>query len=381
MGVKMDAATGGPLQRFEPHETRLTTYGAAACWQLNRVCRVRMERLLRVCTGSSRSRRGRREKRYWMCTSEELLGDCDGISLSENPTIPALIIYIASYPRSGNSLIQQLVHDFFGRPTSTVLERKPVKVERYAKGEFPSIRNWRTPPRKRPLIGRLLSAWNPLPYRLASFDLRLPTGESVPQKYLMPGCLSILTSRNRRRLAKMDSTFFIKTHALPFDEYLDGEFVVIPVRQPGAVLNSLKHYLKDHRDKDFSLKEVIEGKTPYANWSDWHNKWLDVQCRSPSQMLLLRFEDTVSDPQAASEKISHLLCVPYDAKAKLKDFEELHQSAPKHFRAGQADAWRQAYSAEELALLTELHGGTNDRLNQVILSQKGRGYRIADSRS
>jgi hypothetical protein len=153
---------------------------------------------------------------------------------------------------------------------------------------------------------------------------------------------------------------------------MHGEFVVLPVRHPGAVLNSLKHFFKDHRDKELSLREVIEGKTSHGNWSDWHKEWLGIQSRYPFQTLVLRFENTVCDPRAASERISLLLNVPYDTKAKLKDFKDLQQSAPKHFRAGQPDAWRQAYSADELALLMGLHGPTIDRLDQVISSQESR---------
>ena len=279
-----------------------------------------------------------------------------------------MLIHLASYPRSGNSLVQQVIHDYFGRPTSTIFDLKPAKVERYINIEVPSIRNWRKPSARPSLIGGILSRFDPLPDWLASFDLTLPSGEVILQKYLMPGCPEILTPSNRKKLARMDSTFFIKTHRRPYDAYFEGEFIILPVRHPGAVLNSLKHFMKDHRGKDVPLDDVIAGKTPHGSWSEWHSRWLAIHAQYPSQMLILRFEETLADPRAAAERISDFLQVPYDEEAHLKDFEKLQQTAPKHFRSGKADAWKQAYTLDQEALVEELHSPTMSRLNRIAES-------------
>jgi hypothetical protein len=281
-----------------------------------------------------------------------------------------MIIYIASYPRSGNSLIQQVVHDYFGRPTSTAFDRKQEKIDRYINGEIPTIRDWHAPRTNRSLLDRLYYRFDPLPYWLASFSLQLPSGQVIPQRYLMPGCSKVLTMKVRRRLGEMDSTFFVKMHRPPFEGYCDGEFVILPVRHPGAVLNSLKHFMRDHRGKDLALRDVILGKTPHGNWSEWHQKWLDVQSQHPGKTLLLQFEQTIADPGMAAERISTFLNIPYFKDAKLKDFETLHQKAPKHFRSGKTDAWKDAYTPEDLALLMDLHEGTRSRMDQLLAGQR-----------
>jgi hypothetical protein len=229
----------------------------------------------------------------------------------------------------------------------------------------PTIRNWRQPAARQYFMRGLLSRFDPLPDWLASFDLTLPSGDVIPQKYLLPGCPEILNQSNRKRLARMDSTFFVKTHWRPYESYFEGEYIILPVRHPGAVLNSLRHFLKDHRGKDIPLDDVIAGKTPHGDWSEWHARWLDVQERYPSQVLILRFEETVADPLGAAEQISTFLQVPYDDGAQLTDFETLQSTAPKHFRSGKAEGWRKAYTPEQQAQIEELHSPTMFRLNSI----------------
>ena len=138
-----------------------------------------------------------------------------------------MLIHLASYPRSGNSLVQQIIHDYLGRPTSTIFDRKPAKLERYINNEVPTIRNWRQPSARQYFTRGLLSRFDPLPDWLASFDLTLPSGDVISQKYLLPGCPEILNPSNRKRLARMDSTFFVKTHWRPYESYFEGEFIIL----------------------------------------------------------------------------------------------------------------------------------------------------------
>lgn len=280
-----------------------------------------------------------------------------------------MIIYIASYPRSGNSLVQQLIHDFFGRPTTTLLGRKEAKLARYRDGQIASIRNWCNPPSAATLAAKFIRIYDPLRFCLASYDLTLPSGATIPQKYLMPGNAALFTRRHRKNLAAMDSTFFVKTHGAPYPQFFQGERVILPVRHPGAVLNSLKHFLKDHRGKEVSLDDVIAGRTEHGDWSEWPERWLDACAVVRSQALLLSFEDTVSAPRAACEKISAFLDIPFFASARLQDFESLHKSAPKHFRSGKADEWKGAYDTEQFQLLLKLHEPTLTRIERALEPQ------------
>ena len=55
-----------------------------------------------------------------------------------------MIIYIASYPRSGNSLTQLTITTYFERPI-TALNPQSKKAEYYAAGKAEFVKNWRSP--------------------------------------------------------------------------------------------------------------------------------------------------------------------------------------------------------------------------------------------
>ena len=155
-----------------------------------------------------------------------------------------MIIYIASYPRSGNSLTQKTITTYFERPI-TALTPKSKCAEFYANGGASFIKNWRynvQPISGNDKIWQLL--WNKLNKRIfkiydlnkwiALYDLDVPP-YSKNCRFLLPGCGNVLTPKNRKLLAAdLNSHIFIKTHELPFKNYFEGEYVIQPIRHPGA---------------------------------------------------------------------------------------------------------------------------------------------------
>ncbi len=121
-----------------------------------------------------------------------------------------MIIYIASYPRSGNSLTQRTIITYFERPI-TAINPKSTKAEFFANGGASFIKNWHYNVQPTPNNHRVWQKlWNKLNDRIfkiydinkwiALYDLNVPP-YSEKCRYLLPGCKNVLTPKNRQLLA------------------------------------------------------------------------------------------------------------------------------------------------------------------------------------
>ena len=281
-----------------------------------------------------------------------------------------MIIYIASYPRSGNSLTQKVIQTFFERPISTDdpggVNQRSQKANTYASGTVPFITNWRWPnDNSRPpsrwdkLQARILN--NNLHRWIALYDLNVPP-YSKNCRYLLPDCSRVLTAKNRQQLAGEDSHFFIKTHRLPFKEYFAGEYVIQPIRHPGAVLWSWFNLRKANGDTTISLEKVISE----SSWSNYHQAWSKAIPLLNDRLIRTRYEEVVTQPLKACDQISATIGLGYNPDNKMPSFEELHKKDPRHFRAGKATGWKENFTLGQIQLLEKLHGKTMQELGYEI---------------
>ena len=294
-----------------------------------------------------------------------------------------MIIYIASYPRSGNSLMQRTITTHFERPI-TALNPNSKRAEYYANGGEGLIENWRCNIKtfnRQGIWQTLLNKLNNKIFKrynlnewIALYDLNVPP-YSKNCRYLLPGCKNVLTSKNRQLLAAdCNSHIFIKTHEPPFKNYFDGEYVIQPIRHPGAVIWSYYNLIKtelqhNYKYSKMTLEKVIRGKVGYGLWSNYHQSWSQAIPLLNGRLIRIRFEDLIVDRIKACEQISKTIKLGYNPAKKMPSFEELRKKEPHHFRAGKATGWEEHYTDEQILLLQKIHGSTMEQL----------GYRIDNS--
>jgi hypothetical protein len=278
-----------------------------------------------------------------------------------------MIIYVASYPRSGNSLTQNLIQTFFERPITTddqgSRSKGSQKAKTYASGTVPFITNWRwpngnsnPPSRWDKLQARILN--NNLDRWIALYDLNVsPYTKNC--RYLLPDCLRVLTPKNRQKLAVDNSQFFIKTHQPPYQEYFQGEYVIQPIRHPGAVLWSYFNLQKVYGNTTISLEKVIRNKS----WSNYHRTWSQVIPSLKGRFIRLHFEDTLSNSLEVCNQISTMTNLEYNPDNTMPSFEKLNKKEPNHFRAGKVNDWEKNYTHDQMQLLDEFHGFTMQQLD------------------
>ena len=214
-----------------------------------------------------------------------------------------MIIWIASYPRSGNTLVRKILWECFGQNTHSKYNDK---FDLGSKSEISD------------LIGHL------------------DHGDSWPDFY------------ERARIATQP--VFIKTH----EPENDDEKMIFVVRDGRSAMVSYFHYYRDVLKKEVSMLDILCGNTPFGSWSD-----LAESCgfgRRPNT-LTLRFEDLILNPEVEIKKI-----LKFTGLKKVLDYENdfsrLNNVFSGFFRSGSNEKNLLELSEGELALFGLLHGET-----------------------
>lgn len=219
---------------------------------------------------------------------------------------PVMIVWLASYPRSGNTLFRLMFQTVFRRQTYT--KYSPTDIAR-------AVNN---PADCGPLHGSWSECYGPM-------------------------------SRDP------DATYFVKTHEAPED---DGKAIYI-VRNGLAAIRSYQHYLLDFNGRDYSLEQIILGEARFRSWG-WHlDAWNPL---NRPETLLLRYEDLVQSPEEQLERIATFAGLSR-RDAWVNEFAKWHTQNPKLFRAGPAVAAEAGYTEEQLQLFWTLHGDWMGKLD------------------
>ncbi len=127
--------------------------------------------------------------------------------------------------------------------------------------------------------------------------------------------------------AKSDEAYFIKTHEPPND----ASKAIYVVRDGRSSIISYYHYLRDlNGDQAITIEDVVIGACNFGSWSDHIASWDPV--RRPDT-LLLRYSDLVARTDGVIEAISAFIERPVKKKANIS-FDELRLNDAKFYRSG-----------------------------------------------
>ena len=212
-----------------------------------------------------------------------------------------MIVWLASYPRSGNTFVRMLLREYFGLETYSVYNDELDIGDSQVLSNTVGHRSYE-------------GGWDAF-YKTAS-----SSEEITP----------------------------IKTHDAPTD---DAKAIFI-VRDPAAVMVSLFYYLQNFGRFEFSMEDVILGATAFGPWSRHLAAW------SPSQRpntLFLKYEEITAAPEVAVDQIATFLGLEKSDGA-LPAFSELQKAHPKFFRTGSDARNKSELSDGQRALLQFMCG-------------------------
>lgn len=213
-----------------------------------------------------------------------------------------MLIWMASFPRSGSSLTQQVLWQCFGK---NIARAKRTKVN--AKSE--------------PHIG--------------------------PDYYSEGLTLPQIAQRARAEEGKV----IAKTHDMPEGD----DPAIFIVRDGRATMSSYTRHQNQIAKKSFTLEEIIRGKK--GDWSEYTNAWLDA----PIEKVVLRYEKLrVGDP-AELEKLGAFIGLPV-LKSYESAVEDMRAARPLHVQVAADGPGIAEVESQAGDLFWEIHGKTMDRL-------------------
>jgi len=224
-------------------------------------------------------------------------------------------VWIASYPRSGNTFLRIILRDAFGLPSYSLY---------YLEGDTHSD----------------------------------PSAEAVEQAPLLPN-----NWRDSLVQAEDAPPILIKTHDLPSDQ---GPAVFI-ARDGRAAIHSYYHYHKKYAFEQPSLTEVIAGACQFGSWSEHYRAWLP---KSRPKTLLILYDELVERPQAVIKALAGFLNLT-PANTCLPEFHELQRKLPSFFRRGQNSDYLSEWSPAHMALFNHLHASAMEELGFPITPSAG----------
>lgn len=231
-----------------------------------------------------------------------------------------MLVYLASYPRSGNSWSRSTVKHYFKVQTYTI----------YAADSRQTI--------------------------LARFGHGLPATAFVDNpNFLIPAL--------RRRLAAADQLVLVKTHEPPFTEYFAGEKVIHIVRHPGAALWSYYHFLRDVDGVQADIPGLIQGNYGFGSWSVHTQQWLAAGRTLGPHYLRYSYEQMHENNAAICTALAAFLEQPLqEPLGSSPTFAQEHQRRPHVARRGSPDEWQSHFTPEHHQLLVTVHGAAMQEL-------------------
>jgi hypothetical protein len=216
-----------------------------------------------------------------------------------SPALHAPVTWLASYPRSGNTLLRTILKRCFGQASQSIYDDADL-----SDSELSSLVGHET-------VGDDAQAF-------------------------------IARAAHERR------NLYVKTHEMPPPDKHSSIYVV---RDGRSAVVSHTHYLREILGRDITLAEVIEGKVGHS-WSRHVRAWMPRP-----HSLLVRYEDLAAGKAATLKSISDFIGKP-QLHAFDISFEALHAISPAFFRSG--SDWTNILEMDGAAqrLFEQLHGET-----------------------
>jgi len=218
-----------------------------------------------------------------------------------------MIVWLASYPRSGNTLMRIILKSVFGQET--------------------------------------YSKYNDL----MDIGADMKMTELVGHKMLDGSWKDAY-----QKMKQSKYTYFIKTHDYPED---DSKAIYI-VRDGRASIVSYWHYLRDFAGEEYTISEIISCFFLFDSWGGHLYAWDPL---NRADTFLIKYEDLIN-PDNKIKKVSEFTDLSPVCQWR-NDFSSFHQINPKFFREGDSITGIREMRGDDLDLFWSMHGDWMKILN------------------
>lgn len=220
-----------------------------------------------------------------------------------------MLVWLASYPRSGNTYVRIVLHNVFGIKTYSLHPEGDNRVFLSRAGVVD-------------LVGHETDA---------------PVGQQLIDE--------------ARRSNKL---YIIKTHEKP----LTDDPAIVIIRDGRSALVSYYHYCRDIEGLPVGLDDLIQGHVYAGSWSEHAEAWLGTNNARPT--LVLRYEEITNDLKLLTEKLRDF-CKIEPVNSLGTSFSQQNSVFPEFFRKGNDGANIEEMNGS-MPSFNQYHGDTMHRL-------------------
>ncbi len=239
-----------------------------------------------------------------------------------------MLVWLASYPRSGNTLLRQVLKYCFDLDSCEGLEPVPANFS-----EPDGIR------------------------------------DEFYGAYFVEGDREEFYSRARGE----EKLVLLKSHQLPRD---DAKAIYV-VRDGRLAVKSFVKFQDTYHPGTSSFEALLLGDHPYGEWSSHFFAWCEAR---RGETLVVRFEELVNAGEALLARLAAFLGLPAPARPWVNPQAELRRRDPAFFGAGRAE-WKPDpfWSETRLRQFYSLHGSLLARLGYATADEVRAGAYPAGS--
>ena len=205
-----------------------------------------------------------------------------------------MIVWLASYPRSGNTFFRVILNSIFDIKTHSIYDDK---------GDIGADEK---------------------------------TSDVVGHKFL-PKNFNIEKARESAKI------FYIKTHELLDNRVDDKDKVIYLIRDGRESTLSFTKHQNTYSNQNKSLTDTIYGNTFIGGWGEHVSSW---NPKKRNNTLLIKFEELINEPISFIKTLATFLDIKPIGDT-IPSFEELKKINPKFFRSGKVSSWKNIYTNKE----------------------------------
>ena len=153
---------------------------------------------------------------------------------------------------------------------------------------------------------------------------------------------------NNRSLSKMaldKKLYFIKTHHIP-DSFFDNSKIIYLFRDGREASLSLANYTSEFKGPSLSFTDIVNGKYFFGSWSQHISSWMKLSDTYSGNFLSIKFEDLTASPHSILKKTLSFLELG-NKHAKIPTFKQLRKINPSFFPSGKTDSWKKIISQDD----------------------------------
>jgi FkbM family methyltransferase len=241
------------------------------------------------------------------------------------------IIWLSSYPRSGNTLLRIILNYNFG------LKSYSIYNDNNDIGKHIEISD---------IVGHQFMNWSIFFDEQSTLNLKPEDFHKLdPMRY------------------RTNDLKLIKTHSHYHDGFTNDKVIYI-YRDGRSTLRSYASYKENFVKGNVELQKLLDilvtcGDDLFGNWGDHALSWME----HPSEkLLMLKFEDVITDYNEALNKIASFLEIAPIRTDRIS-FERLHSINSNFFRKGKKSSWQDLFDDTRHALFWIMNHQTMSLLN------------------